>query len=104
VDNYCCDNTWDSDCQTLYNYCLDGWTGTTFVREFRDKLIVYPNPAIDKININKNVDINVFNYIGGMVISETNINVLDVSILSPGIYTLQITYNNKSITKQIIKK
>jgi len=104
VDDYCCNNTWDGDCQSLYNYCEDGWTGPTLLHEFRNQLIVYPNPVIDKININKNVDINVFNYIGGMVISETNINVLDVSILSPGVYTLQITYNNKLITKKIIKK
>jgi len=104
IDNYCCNNAWDTDCQSLYNYCEDGWTGPTFLQEFRNQLVVYPNPVVDKININKNVDINVFNYIGGMVISETNINVLDVSILSPGIYTLQITYNNKLITKKIIKK
>ena len=56
-----------------------------------------------KINIKKNVDINVFNYIGDMIISKNNINVLDVSKLSSGMYTLQIIYKNKSITKQIIK-
>ena len=104
IDEYCCDNAWDLDCQSLYNYCEDGWTGTTFLHEFRDQLIVYPNPAINQININKFVDIRVYNVIGDMIISEDNINVLDVSILSPGMYTLQITYNNKLITKKIIKK
>jgi hypothetical protein len=104
IDNYCCNNSWDTDCQSLYNYCEDGWTGPTFLHEFRDQLIVYPNPTIDKININKNVDINVFNYIGDMIISKQNINVLDVTILTPGIYTLQIMYNNKIINKRIIKQ
>jgi len=104
VDNYCCNNAWDSDCQSLYDYCEDGWTGPTFLQEFRNQLVVYPNPAIDKININKNVDINVYNYIGGMIISKQNVNVLDVSKISSGIYMLQIIYKNKSITKQLIKK
>ena len=104
VDNYCCNNAWDSDCQSLYNYCEDGWTGTTFLHEFRDQLIVYPNPAINKININKFVDIKVYNTIGDMIISKNNINVLDVSKIKSGMYMLQITYDNKTINKRIIKK
>ena len=104
VDDYCCNNTWDGDCQSLYNYCEDGWTGTTFLHEFRDQLIVYPNPAINQININKFVDIRVYNIIGDMIISENNINVLDVSKIKPGMYTLQIMYKNKLINKRIIKQ
>ena len=73
-------------------------------RNVEENLIIYPNPTSDKININKNVDINVYNYIGDIVISKTNINVLDVTRLTPGIYMLQINYKNKSITKQLIKK
>jgi len=67
-------------------------------------LIVYPNPTSGKININKNVDINVFNYIGDMIISKQNVNVLDVSKISSGMYNLQIMYNNKIINRKIIKK
>ena len=104
IDDYCCDNAWDTDCQSLYNYCLDGWTGATFVREFGDKLIVYPNPAINTININKFVDIRVYNVIGDMIISENNINVLDVSKIKSGMYNLQIMYKNKLINKRIIKQ
>jgi len=104
VDNYCCNNAWDSDCQSLYNYCEDGWTGTTFLHEFRNQLIVYPNPVIDKININKFVDIRVYNVIGDMIISENNVNVLDVSKIKSGMYSLQIMYKNKLINKRIIKQ
>ena len=104
VDDYCCNNTWDGDCQSLYNYCEDGWTGPTLLHEFRDQLIVYPNPAINKININKFVDIRVYNVIGDMIISENNINVLDVSKIKSGMYNLQIIYNNLIINKRIIKQ
>ena len=105
VDDYCCENEWDTICQATYDYCDGTWTGDIPARISLDEsLIVYPNPTSDKININKNVDINVFNYIGDMIISKKNINVLDVSKLSSGMYMLQINYKNKSITKQIIKK
>ena len=104
VDDYCCDNEWDNICQSTYNYCTNNWTGPVLSRDIQENLVIYPNPTSDKININKNVDINVFNYIGDIVISKTNINVLDVTRLNPGIYMLQINYKNKSITKQLIKK
>jgi hypothetical protein len=73
-------------------------------RDVEDNLIVYPNPTSDKININREVDVRIINTIGDVVIQENNISVLDVSYLSPGMYTIQIIYKNKSITKQIIKK
>jgi len=105
VDDYCCENEWDNICQLTYNYCDSTYTGPIPSRKsLEENLIIYPNPTSDKININKNVDINVFNYIGDMIISKNNINVLDVSKLNSGIYMLQINYKNKSITKQLIKK
>ena len=105
VDEYCCTTEWDSICQLTYNYCDSSWTGPIPARTILEEaLLLYPNPTSDKVNINKNVDINVFNYIGDIVISKTNINVLDVTKLSSGMYTLQIIYKNKSITKKIIKK
>ena len=104
IDNYCCENEWDTICQLTYDYCDGTWVGDIPARMITDNIIVYPNPTSDKININKNVDINVFNYIGDMIISKQNINVLDVSKLSSGMYMLQITYNNKTINKRIIKQ
>jgi hypothetical protein len=104
VDDYCCENEWDTICQLTYNYCDSSYVGEIPARKSPDEIIVYPNPTSDKININKNVDINVFNYIGDMIISKQNTNVLDVSKISSGIYMLQITYNNKTINKRIIKK
>ncbi len=103
VDDYCCENEWDTICQSTYDYCSGTWTGPPLTRDIEENLIVYPNPTDGLININQNVDINVFNYIGDMIISETNTNVLDITRLSSGTYMLQIIYKNKSITKQIIK-
>ena len=104
VDDYCCENTWDTICQATYDYCEGTWIGPIPARTLEENLVIYPNPTSDKININKNVDINVLNYIGDVVISKKNINVLDVAKLSSGIYMLQITFNNKTINRKIIKK
>jgi hypothetical protein len=105
IDDYCCNNAWDNICQLTYDYCDSTWVGPIPTREsLEGQLVVYPNPTSDKININKNVDINVFNYIGDMIISKKNINVLDVSKIKSGVYMLQINYDNKSITKKLIKK
>ena len=105
VDDYCCDNEWDTICQLTYNYCDSSYVGEIPTRKsLNEEIIVYPNPTNGIININKNVDINVFNYIGDMIISKQNTNVLDVSKMSSGMYMLQITYNNKTINKRIIKE
>jgi hypothetical protein len=103
VDDYCCENEWDTICQLTYDYCEGTWVGDIPARLNIEDLIVYPNPTKGKIYTNKNVDINVYNYIGDMIISKQNINILDISEMSSGMYILQITYKNKTINKQIIK-
>jgi len=104
VDDYCCENAWDEVCQSTYDYCSNSWTGTILSRELEENIIVYPNPVNKTININKNVDITIYNILGDMIIRKTNINTLDVSRLNPGVYNLQIMCNNKLVNKTIIKK
>jgi len=104
VDDYCCNNAWDEVCQSTHDYCTNNWTGPILSRNVEDNIIVYPNPTKNEININKNVDVNLFNILGDMIISKQNINVLDVSKLQSGTYNLQIIYNNKLFNKIIIKE
>ena len=105
VDDYCCNNEWDNICQLTYDYCDSTWVGPIPVRVgLEDALIIYPNPTKDKININKKVDIKVYNTLGDMVILKKDISVLDMSKLSSGMYTLQVTYNNIVTSKRIIKE
>ncbi|ASE99959.1 putative peptidase [uncultured virus] len=105
VDPYCCETEWDEICQATYNYCYDGWTGNLPpARLNSDQIIVYPNPTTDKIYVNKNVDLKMFNSLGDIIASGYNINVLDVSKINPGMYMIHIIYNNKTFIKNIIKK
>ena len=104
VDDYCCDNAWDDVCQSTYDYCSNSWTGPILSRNIEENIVVYPNPVNETININKNVDIRIYNILGDVIVYKTNINALDVSRLSPGTYNLQIMYKNKIVNKRIIKE
>ena len=106
VDPYCCDNSWDSTCSTLYDYCEDGWDGPLTVDDLREgKISFYPNPTSDIVNIaaNSTVDAVVYNSSGKKVLDVTNVNMLDLSKYSNGIYYVRVSYNEFIIDHKIIK-
>ena len=39
VDDYCCENEWDTICQATYNHCFDGWVGPLLTRQMEKKII-----------------------------------------------------------------
>jgi len=100
VDPYCCEENWDATCQETFDYCSS--TGIEAILA-GDDLIVYPNPVSDVLSINKNVDLDVFDSTGRLIISETNTNAIDASLWTPGMYTLRIVWNNRIVIKKIIK-
>jgi len=104
VDPYCCDDQWDGACYDLYNYCQDGWTGPTSIIDRSNDLVIYPNPTSDYININKTVDIKIFDSIGKLVLSVEKTNTLNISKIKAGIYNTVIKHNNRVINKKIIKQ
>ena len=40
VDDYCCENQWDTICQATYNHCADGWTGPIMSRQALNKKLI----------------------------------------------------------------
>ena len=102
LHDYCCENEWDTICQLTYDYCQGSWTGPLPpARMELEEIHVYPNPTENILNISKEVDVEVYNMLGEMVIKRENISILSIGELNSGIYTLRI---NKIIVKQIIKK
>ena len=101
ADPYCCEEEWDNTCQETFNYCSATGIETILTG---DDLVVYPNPVGDVLNINKNIDINVFDSMGRVVVSKVNTNILETSIWAPGMYTVCIAYSNRFVTKRIIKQ
>ena len=40
VDDYCCENEWDTICQATYDYCDGTWSGPLLTREAQDKKLI----------------------------------------------------------------
>jgi hypothetical protein len=77
----------------------------------QQKIEIYPNPAIDKVNIEcdirQTLKMQVFNTFGQCVLQKelnTQTNEIDISILTRGIYILKLTSSNGTIEKKIIKE
>lgn len=75
-------------------------------QEFSKPITVYPNPAIDFINIDTKYPINFVLYdLAGKVILTGNENIINVSSVNNGLYILKIQQNNNtSIHKIMIQR
>jgi hypothetical protein len=74
VDEYCCENEWDTICQATYDYCDGTWSGPLLTRTQAEKKLVAVTDLLGrptKINNNK---------------------------------LLLFIYSDGSVTKQLIKK
>ena len=103
VDDYCCDVEWDSVCESMYNYCGDGWP--VDARRFLEgDIIVYPNPTKDILNIETRLDITVEVYdLLGSIIKINDFKKINLSNYPNGIYNLVIKYDKIVLNKKIIK-
>ena len=72
--------------------------------------VIYPNPAVDNINIrigkqNSVNKLEIFDTNGRLVKTVENSTSADVSNLIPGVYTVTITFGDGNrVTKKLIKK
>jgi len=106
VDEYCCTNSWDPDCQALYNYCATQ-SGTLDFEEFTfDHIVVFPNPTTGKLNIKTNLDVTytLYDFIGREVIKDSTDDVIDITTLPNGVYFLSIRHHDKVFNKRIVKE
>ena len=103
IDNYCCTEIWDETCQSMYNYCEQGWPVNIDELSGSD-IVVYPNPTanIFTIETRLDVDVELYNMIGEVIIID-DIKRIDLSDYPDGIYNLIITYDKIRVTKKIIK-
>lgn len=72
------------------------------------KVTVYPNPTNGILNIvasNEIIDVNIYNYLGQLVLSVKETSKIDMSTLSQGVYLITLIDSKGSIyTQKIIKK
>ncbi len=105
VDNYCCDNDWDANCQSMYDYCQDGWpVGIDEASALG--IHIYPNPTKDVLNIDTRLDIGLelYDMTGKLLINKSNPTRLDLSKLPNGIYNMSILYKDVRYSKRVVKQ
>ena len=106
VDEYCCTNSWDPDCQSLYDYCATN-SGTVDIDELAfDNIVVYPNPTNGKLNIKTVLDVTytLYDFTGKEIIKDSKAEVIDITTLPNGVYFLSIRYEDKVFNKRIVKE
>jgi len=104
IDALCCDNEWDTYCQSQYNYCDVQYHLT--LDDIRDsEVVIYPNPTTGILSIlaKNDIKIDVINLLGETITTIENENRIDLSRFSNGMYILNITYNGLTIRHKIIK-
>ena len=105
VDEYCCENEWDSICQLTYNHCYDGWIGNPPPSRLVNKDIkIYPNPTTGIVVFNNLVDVAVYNAYGKLIINKNSITKIDLSKYSNGIYNINVIFMDTKSNYKIIKQ
>ena len=78
------------------------------LNENRPKLLLYPNPVVDELHIETNIDIErirVFNLANQLIIDipvNTKCYRMPMDMLQSGIYMISITCNNQTTTRKIV--
>ena len=104
IDPYCCDNTWDYTCNELYAYCQNGWSGPTSLNELTTTVNVYPNPVKSTLRTNKIANVKLYDITGKVTLEVKQVNIIDVSALTPGVYNLHVEINSRTLKYKIIKQ
>ena len=106
IDDYCCNNEWDSYCQSQHDYCIQGWPIGVDELISRDlSILLYPNPTDGYLYITTTLDlvldVRVYTMLGTLVSKgETEIDMSDYPI---GIYNIQIGYNGSITNRKVLK-
>ncbi len=84
---------------------LQSSSSTNVDKVKKNKVLIYPNPFIDKVTIegDKPLNIVVFNTLGEVVFKSNNNN-LDLKSLNSGIYFVNLTFKEGTQVYKIIKK
>jgi len=88
---YCVIPVYPSEC-ALDEECFETYISNAGIVDYKDNIIVYPNPANNAVHIS-GADvrsIKIFNNIGQLILTQHNTNTINVSGLPNGIYILSI--------------
>ena len=113
IDPYCCNTEWDEKCQALYWSC-NGDSDLDVRDLMREQdFAMYPVPVDNILNIltKEKVEIKVYNSSGLLVMyvkpryMTVGHNRLNMSNLSSGVYTFQVTFpNGETVAEKVVKR
>ena len=91
-------------CRFIQSHTVEIPTNNVIVKE--QQLFFYPNPVLDKININKSTGIiTIYDVTGRNICSQSFTDgQADLSFLKPGLYFIRIQSGNTIQTAKLIKK
>ena len=78
--------------------------GTSAVNEISNSVSVYPNPVVSTLNISDASDVVIFNIAGQEIMNVSNTTSVNVANLDAGVYFAQVTNQEGTSVKKIIKK
>lgn len=67
VDDYCCENTWDTICQSTYNYCDGSWSGPLLSRMQTTKELIMITDLLGRPTKKTNNKLLLYIYSDGIV-------------------------------------
>ncbi len=78
-------------------------TVNTTNNTLKSNIILYPNPTTGLLNITnaENAIVNIYNMVGEVVATATNVSSMDISNLENGTYIVKVISNNSATTKKI---
>ena len=103
-------NEWDSFAANTFDGIGSHSATLSVPKNNLENFQVYPNPNNGNtlyFNTTKEIQVNVYSILGKLIKNETvtiEKKNIDISSLSNGIYLLKITFENKSITKKLIRR
>lgn len=95
-----------SEENSVYNFATATPSASLSLNEItKDQVSFYPNPVTNILNIDldQDFDVTLFSVQGQLLLKVKNEKTLDLSILSKGVYILQIKTENKFYSGKVIK-
>jgi len=65
---------------------------------------IFPNPATSIVNLSKSANVKLYNSAGILVYQNNNVNSIDISHLTKGLYFISLSNDNTFTTKKLIIK
>lgn len=103
IDFYC---TSDANMYRLYidNFKIESTIGVE--DHSKTEFTLYPNPTTGMVNLSEDVArVEVYDFSGRMIMSNENVNSVNLSAQANGVYVFRITTtDNNVVTKKVVKK